>query len=74
MKNYVYWITFIAVNSGLLFGLNMAGISGAVESIKDLFQLSSNGLGLVVGILSGGCLIGALLTGKLADKYGRKNH
>ncbi|MDO5570108.1 MAG: sugar porter family MFS transporter [Bacteroidales bacterium] len=72
MKNYVYWITFIAINSGLLFGLNMAGISGAVDSIKDIFELSPNGLGLVVGILSGGCMIGALLAGKLADKYGRK--
>ena len=72
MKNYVYWITFIAINCGLLFGLNMAGISGAIESRTDIFQLSSASLGLVTAILMVGCLVGALVAGNLADKIGRK--
>ncbi|MGM5630208.1 sugar porter family MFS transporter [Apibacter raozihei] len=69
---YLYWITFIAVNGGLLFGLNMAGIAGANDLIKNDFSLSDSGLGTVASFLMIGCLIGALFTGKFAEKYGRK--
>lgn len=74
MKNYryLYWITFVAINGGLLFGLNMAGISGANAMIKSQFSLSDSGLGMVASLLTIGCLIGALFTGFFADKYGRK--
>ena len=40
----IYRIVFIAVLGGFLFGLNMAGISGAVNSIKELFSLTDNGI------------------------------
>ena len=39
-NKYLYWITFVAINGGLLFGLNMAGISGAVDMIKGEFSLT----------------------------------
>jgi len=71
-KGYLHWITFVAINGGFLFGLNMAGISGAVNSILDFFNLSDGSLGMVVSILTVGCLVGALFTGYFADKYGRK--
>jgi len=64
---------FVAVNGGFLFGLNMAGISGAVEMIKGEFTLSDSGLGTVAALLTIGCLIGALFTGNFTEKYGRKN-
>lgn len=69
---YLYWITFIAINGGLLFGLNMAGISGANEMIRGEFHLTDSGLGFVAALLTIGCLLGALFTGNLADRYGRK--
>jgi sugar porter (SP) family MFS transporter len=75
MKNerkYLYWIVFVAINGGLLFGLNMAGISGAVDLIKNKFSLSDSGLGTVAALLTIGCLIGALFTGSLTLKFGRK--
>jgi len=74
MKNnkYLYWITFVAINGGLLFGLNMAGISGAVDMIKGQFSLTDSGLGTVAALLTFGCLIGALFTGSFAEKFGRK--
>ncbi len=74
MRNnrYLYWITFIAVLSGLIFGLNMAGISGAVSFIQDYFVLSDVSLGAAVGSIMIGCLVGALAIGSLSDKYGRK--
>lgn len=71
-RKYLYWIVFVAINGGLLFGLNMAGISGAVDMIKSKFSLSDSGLGTVAALLTIGCLIGALFTGSLASKYGRK--
>jgi len=73
MKNrYLYWTTLVAINGGLLFGLNMAGISGAVDMIKGEFSLTDSGLGTVAGLLTLGCLLGALFTGNFAEKYGRK--
>jgi len=75
MKNnkYLYWITFIAVQSGLIFGLNMAGISGAVPFIKDFFSLTDVSLGMAVSSIMLGCLAGAMVIGSLSDKYGRKS-
>ena len=64
---------FVAINGGFLFGLNMAGISGAVDMIKGEFTLSDSGLGTVAALLTIGCLIGALFTGYFTEKYGRKN-
>lgn len=73
MKNrYLIWITFVAINGGLLFGLNMAGISGAVDMLKSEFSLTDSGLGVVAALLTIGCLLGALFTGKYAQQFGRK--
>lgn len=72
-NRYLYWVTFVAINGGLLFGLNMAGISGAVGMIKSEFSLSDSGLGTVAALLTIGALIGALFTGGISEKYGRKN-
>ena len=74
MSNYkhLYWIIFVATNGGLLFGLNIAGISGAVNSIQDFFSLNDTALGIVVSSLIIGCLLGASTTGYFIEKYGRK--
>ena len=72
-RRFLFWIMFVAINGGFLFGLNMAGISGAVEMIKGEFSLSDSGLGTVAALLTIGCLIGALFTGNFTEKYGRKN-
>ena len=71
-NKYLYWTTFVAINGGLLFGLNMAGISGAVDMIKGQFSLTDSGLGTVAALLTFGCLIGALFTGNFTERYGRK--
>lgn len=72
-NKYLYWITFVAINGGLLFGLNMVGISGATEMIQSEFSLTDSGLATVASLLTVGCLIGALFTGQFTEKYGRKN-
>ena len=71
-NKYLYWTTFVAINGGLLFGLNMAGISGAVDMLKSEFSLTDSGLGTVAALLTIGCLVGALFTGNFTKKYGRK--
>lgn len=71
-NKYLYWATFVSINGGLLFGLNMAGISGANDLIADEFNLSMSKLGTVASFLMIGCLIGALFTGNFTDRYGRK--
>jgi sugar porter (SP) family MFS transporter len=74
MSNYkhLYWIIFVATNAGLLFGLNMAGISGAVSSIQNFFNLNETTIGIVVSSLILGCLIGVASMGYLIEKYGRR--
>ncbi len=71
-KKYLYWITFVATNGGLLFGLNMAGISGAVGMLREQFSLTDSSLGTVAALLTLGSLLGALFTGKFTEQYGRK--
>jgi sugar porter (SP) family MFS transporter len=71
-NKFLYWTTFVAINGGLLFGLNMAGISGAVDMIKGQFSLTDSGLGTVAALLTFGCLVGALFTGSFTEKFGRK--
>lgn len=68
----INWMTFVAVNGGLLFGLNMAGISGAISGIQEYFVLDQMETGLAVSSIMIGCLVGSLVAGYLGDKYGRK--
>lgn len=72
-NQYLFLYTFITVFGGLIVGLNMAGISGAVPFIQSRFNLDDMLLGAVVGILTVGCLFGALSGGRLSDRFGRKN-
>lgn len=71
-KRFLSWVTFVAINGGLLFGLNMAGISGAIPFIRDYFVLDDITLGMAVSSIMIGCLIGSLFAGSLSDQYGRK--
>ncbi|HZY82403.1 MAG TPA: sugar porter family MFS transporter [Cyclobacteriaceae bacterium] len=72
-NRYLYWITFVSVSGGVIFGLNMAGISGAIPFLKEYYALDDLTLGLAVSSIIVGCLVGSLFAGTLADKYGRKS-
>ncbi|GAB6118970.1 sugar porter family MFS transporter [Dysgonomonas termitidis] len=68
----LFLYTFITVLGGLIFGLNMAGISGAIPFIREYFGLDDMTLGFVVSILTIGCLCGAIMGGRFGDQFGRK--
>jgi SP family xylose:H+ symportor-like MFS transporter len=69
---YVYSICFVATLGGLMFGFDLGIITGVVPYIEHQFSLSGFSLGLVVAIFELGAMTGALITGRVADKYGRK--
>jgi sugar porter (SP) family MFS transporter len=71
-NRFLFWVTFVAINGGLLFGLNMAGISGAIPFIREYFALDDMVLGMAVSSIMVGCLAGSLFAGTLSDIYGRK--
>ena len=73
MKPLVLRSAIVASVGGLIFGFDTAVISGTTESLKHVFHLDDAGLGITVTTALIGTILGALITGKPADKYGRKN-
>ena len=72
-KNYFFiFIALIAALAGILFGYDTGVVSGAILFINDEFQLSAETNGLVVSAVLFGALLGAISSGRLADKLGRK--
>jgi len=69
---YLYFICFIATIGGLMFGFDIAIISGAVPFIQPYFGWDELQLGWGVSSLLVGAIIGAFGSGVLTDRYGRK--
>jgi MFS transporter, SP family, arabinose:H+ symporter len=63
---------FLAAFGALVVGLNLGGISGAIDLIEQEFALTALAKGFVASALMIGCLVGALAGGRLSDKFGRK--
>ncbi|HZH95849.1 MAG TPA: sugar porter family MFS transporter [Flavisolibacter sp.] len=69
---YILGISFISALGGYLFGFDFAVISGALPFLRTEFQLNAWWEGFLTGSLALGCIVGCLLAGQIADKYGRK--
>ena len=69
---YVIRISLIAALGGFLFGFETAVISGAEKTIQALWNLSSGWQGFTVASSLIGTVIGSLIAGNPAQKYGRK--
>ena len=76
----VWSLAFVAALGGLLFGYDTAVISGALGAIdhnfvdpRDLTQTAASSLsGWTVSCALVGCILGALVAGACAKRYGRK--
>ena len=71
-KLFIYLTAAIAALAGLLFGYDTGVISGAILFIKDQFALGSRAIQNVVSAVLLGAVIGAALSGALADHFGRR--
>lgn len=71
-NTYIIRISFISALGGYLFGFDFAVISGALPFLRTAFQLSSWWEGFLTGSLALGCIVGCLIAGDIADRYGRR--
>jgi sugar porter (SP) family MFS transporter len=70
---YLYFICMVATMGGLMFGFDIAIISGAVPFIQPYFGWNELQLGWGVSSLLVGAIIGAFGSGVLSDIFGRKS-
>ena len=73
-KGFVYFICLVSAMGGLLFGYDWVVIGGAKPFYEPYFGITDDNtmraVAMSVALL--GCLVGAMIAGVLADKYGRK--
>ncbi len=69
---YIYAVSMIAAVAGLLFGFDTGIISGALLFIQKDFPISTEMKELIVSSVLLGAMFGALASGHLADKFGRR--
>lgn len=70
---YIYAISAVAALGGLLFGYDWVVIGGAKPFYEKFFHLtdpSQQGWAMSCALV--GCLVGALVSGSLSDRFGRK--
>ncbi|MEU4146564.1 sugar porter family MFS transporter [Streptomyces parvulus] len=68
---HVIFIAAAAAMGGFLFGYDSSVINGAVEAIRDRYDVGSAVLAQVIAIALIGCAIGAATAGRIADRIGR---
>lgn len=69
---YVLFLACTAATGGLLFGFDVAIISGAGPFLARHFELGDFGLGVAFSSLLFGCALGSAIAGRLSDRYGRR--
>ena len=71
-KRHLILSAVIAALGGLLFGFDTAVISGTTGALESVYELSKGQLGFTVASALIGTILGSLLAGWPADKYGRR--
>jgi len=72
MNKQLFTGCLVAALGGLLFGADTAVISGAEQSIKEVFHLEGFWHGFTNAIALIGTIVGSIACGIPLDKYGRK--
>ena len=71
IRTVFIWSIIVALG-GFLFGFDTAVISGVEQQVQELFSLSSFMHGFTIASALIGTVIGALIAGRPADRFGRK--
>lgn len=69
---YVLFLAITAATGGLLFGFDIAIISGAGHFLVQHFGLNDLSLGVAFSSLLFGCVIGSAVAGRVTDRLGRR--
>ncbi len=72
-KSYTTFISLIVALGGFLLGFDSAVISGAVKGITIYFEMTEAMVGFAVGCVIIGAMLGNLMSGYFADRFGRKS-
>ena len=70
--SYVIFLAATAALGGLLFGFDIAIITGAGPFITEYFKLTDLSLGWAFSSLLFGCVIGSVFAGRITNSYGRR--
>lgn len=73
-RRFIYFICLVSAMGGLLFGYDWVVIGGAKPFYELYFCISDSPLlqGVAMTTALIGCLVGAMVAGAAADRYGRK--
>lgn len=73
-KSFLYFICCVSAMGGLLFGYDWVVIGGAKPFYESFFGIGDDpvmqGVAMTTALI--GCLVGAMVAGAIADRYGRK--
>lgn len=70
---YIWLVTLVSAMGGLLFGYDWVVIGGAKPFYEKFFGLTTpSQIGWAMSSALVGCLVGALVSGALSDRFGRK--
>ncbi|MBR1800269.1 MAG: sugar porter family MFS transporter [Bacteroidaceae bacterium] len=73
-KTFIYFICMVSAMGGLLFGYDWVVIGGAKPFYELYFGIADSpvmqGVAMTTALV--GCLVGAMVAGAMADRYGRK--
>jgi MFS transporter, SP family, arabinose:H+ symporter len=70
---YIWTVTLVSAMGGLLFGYDWVVIGGAKPFYEKFFGLTTpSQIGWAMSSALIGCLVGALVSGGLSDRFGRK--
>lgn len=71
-KLFTYFVIACAGLGGILYGYDIGVISGALLFVQKTIPMTDQQTGFIVGAVLTGGLVGTLITGPLADWFGRK--
>lgn len=71
-RQNVLLIAIIIALGGFLFGYDIAMMSGTTTQLESLYNLNSFWLGFTTAVAIIGTIVGTIIIGKPAEKFGRK--